>query len=173
MDISPFGIIKNSLCQVPLIVKTAILAFLGRSPNTDVQDALTEIIAVAARPVMSTPTALLKSQTQFKIDYGVWGRMWIAKYTIPASQSDISTADGAIDALEALKRAIEALWDGPEDYELPKVIDVEAEWTAYRDGVGWTAKRPKILEREQYDNMMREVEPDSPVILYFHGGAFW
>ncbi|CZR60196.1 uncharacterized protein PAC_10092 [Phialocephala subalpina] len=102
MDISPLGIIRNTLPQVPLIIRIAILAFLGRSPNADTQDVLTEIIAVAAGTVLSTPTALLQSQTQFKIDYGVWGRMWITQYSIPVSQSDSGGTDGAIDAREAI-----------------------------------------------------------------------
>lgn len=81
--------------------------------------------------------------------------------------------DGAIDIREAVKRAISALGNGKEDYELPKVVDVEAEWTAYRGNVGHFARRPNVSEKEQYDKMMREVDTDSPVILYFHGGAFW
>ena len=161
MDISPLGIIKNTLPQVPLIIKTAILAVLGQSPNTDVQDALTEIIAVAARPVLSTPAPLLKSQTQFKkIDYGVWGRMWISKYTVPVFRSESVSDGGAVDPREAIRQTIKALGDGLEDYELPDVADVETEWTGYRGGVSHIAKRPKVSEKEQYENMMKEVEPD-------------
>jgi hypothetical protein len=173
MDVSPLGIIKTTLPQVPLIIKTAILAFLGLSPNADVQDALTEIIVVAGRPILSTPTALLRSQKQLKLDYGIWGRMWIAKYTIPAAQIGTNSVQGAIDIQEAVKRAISALGSGKEDYELPKVVDVEAEWTAYRSHVGHFARRPDLSEKEQYNKMIQEVGPDSPVILYFHGGAFW
>lgn len=173
MDISLLGLAKHTIPQIPLVIKTAILAPIGQSPNASVQDVLTEIITVAARPILSTPAPLLKSQAQFRYDYGIRGRMWISKYTIPAppdpgvGESDILTVK------EALSRAIKVLGGGEDDYEFPEVVDVEAEWTGYRGGVWHTAGRPRVEERKQYDMMMEEVEEGSPVILYFHGGAFW
>jgi hypothetical protein len=173
MDVSPLGLAKNTLPHLPLILKTAILALFGWSPNSSVQDAITEVIAVAARPVLGTPVALLKSQQQINVDYGIWGRMWVSKYTILSPEKEPNSHVGICGVQEALTKAIEALGDGSDCYEQPEVVNVEAEWTGYRGGVSHIARAPDISEREKYEQMMEEVEPDSPVILYFHGGAFW
>ena len=175
MDVSPLGLARNTLPHIPLIFQTAVLAFLGWSPNSSVQDAITEVIAVAARPVFGTPIALLKSQQQMKVDYGVWGRMWVSKYTILCPEKEPNSHLGICGVQEALTKAIEALGDGAgsDSYEQAEVVNVEAEWTGYRKGVSHIARPPDISEREKYGRMMEEVEPDAPVILYFHGGAFW
>jgi len=56
---------------------------------------------------------------------------------------------------------------------MPELADVEVEWTGYRAGVSAWAPRLGIGEKEQYEKMMEDVEEGSPVVLYFHGGAFW
>ncbi|TVY82066.1 Esterase [Lachnellula suecica] len=172
MDISPLGLARNTLPHIPLILKTAFLALFGWSPNSPVQDAITEIITVAARPHLSTPTTLLKSQQQSRVDHGIWGRMWISKYTILSPEKEPNSHTGICGVYEALTKAIEALGDGSESYTPLVVANVETEWTGYRQGVSHIARSPDISEREKYERMMEEVELDSPVILYFHGGAF-
>ncbi|KAI9647565.1 hypothetical protein NHQ30_003950 [Ciborinia camelliae] len=172
MDISPIGIAKAVIPNLPLIIKTTILALLSRSPNASVQDVVTEVIVVTARPMLSTPAAILKSQIQSQIDWGIWGQIWIAKYTIPKPQDDCYENKGAYSAREALVKAIEELGDENNAFDLPEIVDVQAEWTGYRNGVSAFARRPDIPEHEQYNMMMREVAPGSPTILYFHGGAF-
>jgi hypothetical protein len=173
MDISPLGIVKNYIPAIPGITKTAVLAILGWSPNAEVQDAITEIIAFAARPALSHPSALLKSQIQFKVDYGVWGGTWISKYTVPRPENEFVAKGGVCGVREAMEKAIRELGDGSEIYVSPEVMDVEAEWTGYRPGVSIVAWQPNISEVEKYDNMIKEVQETSPVILYFHGGAYW
>ncbi|TVY23886.1 Esterase [Lachnellula hyalina] len=172
MDISLFGLARNTLPRVPLILKTAILALFGWSPNSSVQDAVTEIIAVMARPTLGNPVSLLKSQQQTKIDYGIWGRMWVSKYTILSPEKKPNSHLGICEVQDALTKAIEALGDGSDHYTQPKAVNVEAEWTGYRGGVSHIARSPDISERDKYEQMMKEVEIDSPVILYLHGGAF-
>lgn len=175
MDISPLGLARNTLPRVPLILKTAILALFGWSPNSSVQDAITEVIAVMARPALGTPVSLLKSQQQTKMDYGIWGRMWVSKHTIlsPKEEPEPNSHLGICRVQEALTKAIEALGDGSDHYTLPEVVNVEAEWIGYRGGVSHIARSPDISEREKYEQLMQEVDLDSPVILYLHGGAFW
>ena len=80
-------------CQTPSSQPTSYhkittLALLARSPKTSVQNVSTEIIIVTARPVLSTPAVILKSQVQSRIDWGVWGHTWIAKYTVPKPEGD-------------------------------------------------------------------------------------
>jgi len=173
MDVSPLGLARTTLPQLPVILKTAILALLGWSPNSSVQDAITEVITVAARPVLGTPVALLKSQEQLKAGYGVRGRMWISRCTIKAPEKEPNSHPGVCGVYEALTKAIEALGDDLGRYTPPQLANVEAEWTGYRGGVSHIARAPDISERETYDRIMEEVEPGSPVILYLHGGAFW
>lgn len=173
MDISPLGIAKAVLPNLPLVIKTAVLALLSRSPNASVQDVITEIIVVAARPMLNTPGAILKSQIQSQIDWGVWGPMWIAKYTIPRPQDDRHDNERVYGARNALVKAIKELGTEDNAFDLPEVVDVQAEWTGHRNGVSTLARRLDISECEQYEMMMKEVAPNSPTILYFHGGAFW
>ena len=173
MDISPVGLARNVLPHIPLVIKTAILSLLGRSPHAAVQDLVTETLVVAARPILGTPAGLLASQAQFSKDWVIWGRMWIAKYTVPRPGDQDLDRGGVLGVRQALMRAICVLGDGTEVFDLPEVKDVETEWTGYRHGVSHVAWRPDLPEKEQYKNLMQEVEPDSPTILYFHGGAFW
>lgn len=175
MDISPLGIAKNTFTSIPAILKTVVLALIGRSANSSVQDALTEIICVASRPVMATPHDLLASQKQFNADWGIWGRMWVSKVTVPAldkSTSVTGDCEAAIDVQKALARAIAHLGDGKESYSMPDIVGVQAEWTGYRHDAWPITSRPDISEQEQYESMMRDVKPGSPTILYIHGGAF-
>lgn len=177
MDISPVGLARSILPKTPLIVKTTILSLLGYSANSFIQDFLTEVIVVLARPVLGTPAGLLRSQIFFKTDwnklFGIWGRMWIAAYTIPAPEANYNEDDNILGVREAVSRAIIELGDGEQMCYVPELVDVETEWTGYRQGVSNIARRPMISEQEQYARMMEEVDPDSPTILYFHGGAFW
>ncbi|KAF7872298.1 hypothetical protein EAF04_003222 [Stromatinia cepivora] len=172
MDISPLGIAKVVIPNLPFIIKTTILALLSRSPNTSVQDVITEVIVITARPMLSTPAAILKSQIQSQIDWGVWGQTWIAKYTIPRPPDDCTGDASAYSARNALVKAIEELGGEKNAFDLPETVDVQAEWTGYRNGVSVFARRPDIPEHEQYKMMMREVAPNGPTVLYFHGGAF-
>ena len=174
MDISPLGILCNWLPQLPNIVSTSILAFLGRSPNSEHQGALTEIIVAAARPILQTPAPLLRSQRQWTRDPGIWGRMWVTKYTVPKPEDPTPSDEQALGLRDAVKFAIEHLSLNSDDVlcPIPEVTEVETEWTGYRANVSPVALRPNVPEAEMYTNMMREVDPAGPTILYFHGGAF-
>lgn len=173
MDISPIGIAKVILPNLPLILKTAALALLARSPNASVQDVITEIIVVSARQMLATPAPILKSQIQSQKDWGVWGPMWVAKYTIPCSGHGHQSNSRYPSPTEALGRAIEYFGNKKGAFNLPAMVNVEAEWTGYRGGVSVIARRPNLSENEQYNMLMEEVDRDGPTILYFHGGAFW
>ncbi|CAG8981360.1 hypothetical protein HYALB_00012958 [Hymenoscyphus albidus] len=183
MDTSIYGILRNITPVIILAIKTAILAFFGLSPNADVQDIATEIITTLARPILGTPASLLKSQIQLNYDWGVRGRIWLAKCCVSSSHgvSDVESdqKEGVVGLKTALRLAIEELGDGTdicsEGYKIPEIVDVEAEWVGYRGGVWHTAKRPDWSERAQYEAMMKEVEDNNdgktPTMLYLHGGA--
>lgn len=166
MDISPLGVIRNTIFHVPSIVKTTALAAIGLSANAKDQDFLAEVVAASSRPVLGTPASLLSSQTQFAKDYGILGKIWISKVTIPR-------VEDACDIKTAVKQAIEFLGNGSEDYVMPDINAVYAEWTGHRRGATILSRKPRVDEREQYNRMMEEVGENAPTMLYFHGGAHW
>ena len=96
-------------------------------------------------------------------DPGIKGKMWISKVVLPKPEEE--------GAREALVDAIDGLKEGKGSYPVPKIGNVEAEWTGWRKGVGKDAPRPELSEEEHYMNLMKEVESDV-TILYFHGGAY-
>lgn len=173
MDTTPLGLARSVLPQMPLIFLTALLAFFGLSPNASVQEIMNEVFVAFARPVFGRPAALLKSQIHFNKDWGIRGRMWIAKYTIPRPQDEIYASKSIVGVREALMAAILELGDGEECFTLPDVVDVQTEWTGYRHGVSHVSPRPKLQEHEHYSKLMEEVDTVCPTLLYFHGGAFW
>ena len=174
MDISLLGLARSIVPQILSIIWVATLALLGLCPVALIQGSTNAIVAAAARPAFNRPAALLKSQIRFNKDWGIWGRLWIAKYTIPKPESEVRGLGTIVGVREALKAAIDELGDGGDTTcLLADVVDVETEWTGYRHGVSPVAARPKVTEREQYQKMMEQVVPGSPTILYFHGGAFW
>jgi hypothetical protein len=173
MDTTPLGLVRNLLPGVPRLLLTALQASIGISPNATHQDALTELIRLIARPVLGTPSSLLQSQENSRRDIPILGPMWIAKFTIPSPESCFVGNGHALGIEQAMIKAMEYLGGPAYEGKLPEVMDVEVEWTGYRSGVSYLARRPDMPEYEQYRKLMQEVEPDSPTILYFHGGAFW
>jgi hypothetical protein len=174
MDVSPLGLAQSLIPALGPIVTTALLGLIGKSPNATEQDYLTELITTVLRPVLASPVSLLKSQRLLNLDFGIWGPMWISKYTIPNPKDSIGDESGSrVGIRTALSRAFKEL--SGEDYicEIPETADVSAEWTGYRHGVSWVAGRPKMAECDQYKKMMEEIPEGAPTILYFHGGAFW
>jgi hypothetical protein len=175
MDISPIGLARSIIPNVPHILTTAVQALFGISPNADNQDLLTELIVALGRPVFGTPASLLNSQHQLRRDFGVWGPIWVSKCKL--SKPDDRATSGVKSAVpnvqEALLEAIRDLGDQDLRDSIPDIVDVEAEWTGHRSGALPFARRPNLPEEEQYKLMMREVKEDSPTMLYLHGGAFW
>ena len=96
-------------------------------------------------------------------DPGIKGAKWISKVTIPRPEDD--------DVRRALLRVIDGLKEGEEEYAIPDLANVEAEWTGYRSDVGDTAPRPDLSEEVQFERLMEETSSDA-TILYFHGGGY-
>jgi acetyl esterase/lipase len=177
MDITAVGLSYNFLPNLPKLAKTILLSPIGQSQNSEHQDTLTEMIVVAARPVLRTPAPIKRSQDAINADYGVFGRIWISKYTVP-EHPNARTQSLGLDVRDAVELGITSLqplhnpqWSGSCPCQIPEQRGVETEWTGYRNNVSHVATLPKISERELYHEMMKEVSPNGPTILYFHGGA--
>lgn len=177
MDISLRGLYSNCILNLPTIIKTAVLANLGRSENAEHQDVLTEIVAVAARPILGTPASLKQSQDAFKVDHGVFGRMWVSKYTVPI-QAHPSVSGAGLDVAAAVSFGISVLQppggvDIQHLHPSPVAMEqnVETEWTGYRRDASVFSRLPKETDAKLYQAMMMDVAASGPTILYFHGGA--
>ncbi|KEF56552.1 uncharacterized protein A1O9_06740 [Exophiala aquamarina CBS 119918] len=197
MDITPVGLFHAYALQLPSLTLNTLLAAVGYSENRTHQDFLTELITLWARPALCTPAALLKSQRVFSFDYGVWGRMWISKWTLPVDQAPIDTVREQEELVQndtkkgnsraetgmSLQKAVEVamLELGGQNSEckrslplkpsMPNLHPVQTEWTAYRRNVSNLAIRPDLSEKEMYKAMMEDTDASGPTILYFHGGA--
>ncbi|KAK6384968.1 hypothetical protein LTS17_002531 [Exophiala oligosperma] len=201
MDISPRAATQILLTRLPVLIATVILACFGHSPNGEHQDLLTELITILARPILGTPASLSNSQRAFNRDYGVWGRMWVSKWTVqvPTTSTnrdgqvatgnvthgrDLGTGQPLKDNCkaksmtlpEAVHFAIRELANEKDDRlcqdEMPPLKPVEVEWTAYRAKAFFPfSPRPSTSEHDMYRAMMDEIGSSGPTILYLHGGA--
>ena len=148
----------------PTAVKTAFLNVLRLSENTGKQDLRTEVVVAVIRKLTSTPKPLAGVQRYLGRDPGIKGPIWISKVTHPApTESDV---------LDILVQAIKDLGDGSEQFTVPTVVPVEAEWTGSRRGVSKNAPRLDVPESDQYKHLLQE-NPAETTILYFHGGAYF
>ncbi|KAF2420529.1 hypothetical protein EJ08DRAFT_598345 [Tothia fuscella] len=176
MDTSPLGLVRSVIPRIPHAVYTSFKAFLGTLSGgllfeDNPQDLITQLAVIFIRPVLGTPASILESQRQLNYDWGIYGKMWISKITIPEPE-DFFFEDGPIMGVkQAVLAAIKELGSNQFDPCGCGLADVEAEWTAHRSGVSYVKKRENIAESEHYGKMMRDVGDEGPVILYTHGGA--
>ena len=129
-------------------------------------DLRTELVVKFIRALVSSPapTPIGKQQRMSIRDPGIKGPMWISKITIPTPGED--------NVKTALVNAVDALKEGGEQYTLPEMVPVEAEWTGFRAGADGHRQRPDLSEQQHYERLMKEVTSDVTV-LYFHGGALF
>lgn len=161
---SPAAIARALLPKVPLLFKTAVWHSLWLSPTSTKWDLKTELIVRMIRSLLDSPhpTPISKQQKWSLRDPGIKGKMWISKVTIPVSDRD--------DVLKLLVKAVDDLKVEGEEYTIPSITPVEAEWTGYRSNVDSHRPRLDLSEAQHYQRLLSEVS--SPVtLLYFHGGA--
>ena len=110
-------------------------------------------------------TTVSERQGKSLKDPGVQARMWVSRVVLAAPQPENG------DACQRICDAISYLGKGNEEYKVPAMLDVAAEWTGYRPRVDDNAPEPSIPEVEKFNGLMRDVE-NQITILYLHGGAF-
>lgn len=90
------------------------------------------------------------------------GPCWVSRVTFPAPHEN--------SLCELVRGAIEELGEGGEEYTMPALEPVHAQWTGFRANVSAKEPEPSISETDKYKCMMKEVT--SPVtILYMYGGG--
>ena len=72
--------------------------------------------------------------------------------------------------LSILLEAIKALGDGGEDFAIPDVASVEAEWVGQKKDSGVNASN-RLSEREKYEKLVQDCS-SQVAILYVHGGGY-
>ena len=110
-------------------------------------------------------TQLSKRQRASLKDSSVVGQSWVSRVTFTAPHAEEN------DARQLLVTAIERLGCGNEEYTLPSIEDVNAQWTGFRPGATLDEAQPSISEKEKYENLMNDVRSEM-TIFYIQGGAF-
>ncbi|OXV08067.1 hypothetical protein Egran_04170 [Elaphomyces granulatus] len=168
-------LLKTLLPRIPMILKTLVLNRLHLSSASAKQDSRTELTVAIIRSLInySTPLSIGKQQRRSMRDQGIKGPMWVSKVCLPAPEDESEDVKVAvIEAINALKVS------GEEDFEIPQVVPVEAEWTGYRRSIsrdvdkGTDSLPDDMSEEEKYWELKKD-SPANMVILYFHGGAFF
>ena len=170
MDTSPLGLLRLSLPKVPLLLKSALYHTLWLSPTSTKVNLKVELIVAFIRSLLDSPTPnpISKQQAWSLKDPGIKGRLWVSKVTFP-----VPSGDRGEGVLALLTRAIDDLKTRPDqNYTVPTVLPVEAEWTGYRPNVHKDRERPCLSEHQHYENLMKETKSDV-TILYFHGGVHY
>ena len=92
--------------------------------------------------------------------------MWVSRVTFPAAGDD--------HLLRLITDAISSLGDGEsghENYTVPPVVQVSAEWVGWRSGVSAKESEPPISEEQKYKSLMKDVS-SSVTVFYLFGGNF-
>ena len=164
--ISPLATARMFLPKLPYVLKSAVYHSLWLSPTSTKWDLRTELTIAFLRSLMggSNVTPILKQQRFTLKDSGIKGDTWVSKVTLPAPSEADDILRLFVSAIDALKQC------GSEQYTVPLLAPVEAEWTGYRSNVSANRPRPDLSEVQHYEKLMSETTSDV-TILYIHGGA--
>ncbi|KIA75728.1 hypothetical protein HK57_00463 [Aspergillus ustus] len=163
---SPIRALTLLITATPIILKTLLLHLLGLAPTSKKWDLHTALTVSTLRAILSqSHKSTITTQQQRTIqDRPVRGAMWISRVTFPISPGD-SVRNAVLDT-------IQALGNGRQEYTIPDLEPVAAEWTGYRAIENAKAPEPQISEEEKYTSLMNETT--NPItLLYFHGGAYY
>ncbi|KAL2813519.1 lipase/esterase [Aspergillus granulosus] len=163
---SPLQAISLLVTTTPIILTNLFLHLVGFSQTSNKWNLYTAVTITALRALLSQAhksTITIQQQRTIQ-DRPVCGAIWISRVTFPASLGQ-SVRDVVLDI-------IQALGNGRQEYAVPDLGPVTAEWTGYRATKVANAPEPNISEEEKYRRLMNMTT--SPVtLLYFHGGAYY
>jgi len=163
---SPLAVLKLVLSKIPLMISTAVSHALGLSPTSQKWDLHTAITVNLLREILgdSHRSTMTQQQRRSLRDPGVKGNLWVSRVTLPSPPEDALR--------DVLVQAIRALGTGDEEYSLPALETVTAEWTGYRSNVPANEPEPSIPEAEKYQHLLEETTSKA-TIIYFHGGSYY
>lgn len=163
---SPLAVLKLVLSKIPLMISTAVSHVLGLSPTSQKWDLRTAITVNLLREILgnSHESTVTQQQQRSLRDPGVKGNLWVSRVSLPVPPEDVLR--------DALSQAIRALGTGGEEYSLPALETVTAEWTGHRGNVPASEPEPSISEADKYRHLTEETTSNTTVI-YFHGGSYY
>ena len=137
---------------------------LENSPSrAEIATAVAEVRKTRSRLAWNTISERQSWSTKEK---QVRGPLWVSRVTFPAAGDD--------HLLRLITDSIGSLGDGSsshENYTLPPVVPVPAEWVGWRSGVSAKEPEPPVTEEQKYKLLMKDVS--SPVtVFYLFGGNF-
>ena len=110
--------------------------------------------------MLNTPVGTLQRETND--DREAKGPSWVSRVTLRAPAEN--------DACQIVLDAIGDLGTGKEQYTVPALNDVRAQWTGFRAGVAAKEPEPKLSEVDKFLYLNKEVRTPT-TILYAHGGG--
>ena len=110
--------------------------------------------------MLSTPVGTLQRETGG--DREAKGPSWVSRVKLPAPPEE--------DVRQIILDAIRILGTGKEQFTVPAIEPVQAQWTGFRAKVGESEPEPRLSEEEKFHCMSGEVRT-STTILYAHGGG--
>ena len=87
---------------------------------------------------------------------------WVSGVELPAPSED--------DVLQALLEAVKELGDGGEDFAVPNVQPVQAEWVGHRKDSGNRTPQQQS-NKEAYECLLRDCS-SQVTIVFVHGGGY-
>ena len=88
---------------------------------------------------------------------------WISRTILPSPEDTVRTV-----LFEAIQALASDGWIAPE---LPSLLPIEAGWIGHRKKTHTGPLQDSSPEKENYDNLMKEVTSNAS-LLYVHGGGF-
>ena len=108
----------------------------------------------------SQPTISLRQAKSVK-HRAVKSTEWTSRIKVTESEDDV---------LSILLEAIKALGHGDEDFPVPEIASVEAEWVGHKTDGSVDASN-RLSDREKYEMLVQDCS-SRVVILYVHGGGY-
>lgn len=137
---------------------------LENSPSrAEIATAVAEVRKTRSQLSWDTISARQSRSTK---DREVRGPLWVSRVTFPAA--------GDEHLLRLITDSIGSLGDGGsghENYTLPPVVQVSAEWVGWRSGVSAKEAEPAVSEEQKYKYLMKDVS-SSVTVFYLFGGNF-
>lgn len=121
-----------------------------------------EVKAIRAALTAGMLRTITVQQRESQADRKVTGPCWVSRVVLPAPLENT--------ICELVREVIQLLGEGSEEYTMPALEPVYAEWTGFRAHVSAKEPEPPVPEAEKYKCLMKEVT-NSLTILYIYGGG--
>lgn len=120
---------------------------MAHIPREDLEVMIENMRNFTSTRMLNTPVGTLQRETGG--DCEAKRPSWVSRVKLAAPPED--------DVRQIILDAIRILGTGKEQFTVPGVEPVQAQWTGFRANVGEGEREPKISEEEKFDCMSRDV----------------